>query len=258
MSNLNDKAILKEVSERKLLTDFDPRGIGPASYELRAGNIYYDLDEGTARLDAEKYGNQILIKPGHRVVIITAEEVNLPSDMIGRVFLKGTLFSIGLTPVSTVVDPGFSGNLGIVTHNISQKYIKLSVYDRIAKIEFTRLEEGAGKPYSGQHGYKTSIWPVRHDLTFDYASVQRDPRVRDEVTEGRHQLPRGVANELSRIQSRQNIVDFSLLGSFLVQSSVLIAAFNEYVPILVSIAINIASTALVGAFLYLFQRRRPK
>lgn len=255
MTNLSDSKIIEESQRNALIVGLDIKCVGPASYELRAGNIYYDLDEGTKRIDASKYDNTILIKPGHRVVIITHEELNMPNSMIGRAYLKGTLFSIGLTPVSTIVDPGFSGNLGIVTRNISSKYIRLPLLSPLAKIEFTHLDTPSTQAYTGQHGYKTSIWPVRHDLTFDHQSVSGDPRVYDEKLEGTKRIPSSVANELERIRRRQSLIDFILLASFLVQTTSMIAAFNQVFDIIVAIGVNIVSTALVAVFLYF---ARPK
>ncbi len=55
------------------------------------GNIYYDLTEADRRIDASASGT-ILIKPGHRVVLITLEELVVPNDIIARVVSKGSLF----------------------------------------------------------------------------------------------------------------------------------------------------------------------
>ncbi len=52
---------------------------------------------------------------------------------------KGSLFSIGLSHVATYADPGFKGNLGIVTQNLSDKYIVPPPGEQIAKIDFTQL-----------------------------------------------------------------------------------------------------------------------
>jgi dCTP deaminase len=66
-------------------------------------------------------------------VLITAEDLAIPDDILVRVVSKGSLFSIGLSPVATYADPGFTGNLGIVTENISDKYVELPQGEAIAK-----------------------------------------------------------------------------------------------------------------------------
>jgi dCTP deaminase len=65
------------------------------------------------------HGNGERKQPGHRVVLITHEELEIPPNIIARIINKGSLFSIGLSPVCTYADPGFTGNLGVVTPNTS-------------------------------------------------------------------------------------------------------------------------------------------
>lgn len=72
------------------------------------GNVYYDLTEGDQPI-AIAAGQDILIKPGHRVVLITHEELAVPDDVLARVVSKGSLFSIGLSTVATYADPGSPG-----------------------------------------------------------------------------------------------------------------------------------------------------
>ena len=146
------------------------------------GSVYYDLTEGDKRIDAADHGT-VLIKPSHRVVLITLEEVDIPGNMIARVISKGSLFSLGLSPVSTYADPGFAGNLGIVTQNLSDKYIQIPIGEPIAKIEFSTLSSVVTRPYRGQHGFQTKIWPIRHELQKTYNEVRDDPRVDSEEAE---------------------------------------------------------------------------
>jgi NTP pyrophosphatase (non-canonical NTP hydrolase) len=87
------------------------------------------------------------------------------------------LFSIGLSAVATYADPGFEGRLGIVTQNISDKYIVLQALERIAKVDFTMLETPAKRPYRGQHGYDTQIWPIKHHLQKTREQLVGDPRL---------------------------------------------------------------------------------
>ena len=139
MTTLSDVDISAEIQARGLIRGADPGRLAGACYELRMGNVYYDLTEGGKRF-ALTPGQIVLIKPGHRVVLITAEELEVPPDILVRVVSKGSLFSVGLSPVATYADPGFGGNLGIVTENVSDKYIELPQGEPIAKADFTRLQ----------------------------------------------------------------------------------------------------------------------
>ena len=116
MATLSNVDLEKEIAAGRLLVGTDDAMVEGSSYQLRLGNVYYDLSENGKRFELAE-GEKILVKPGHRVVLITKEEFDVPADIVSRVVSKGSLFSIGLSPVATYADPGFTGNLGIVTQN---------------------------------------------------------------------------------------------------------------------------------------------
>jgi len=183
IGTLNDQQIIEMCNTSQLITkNFSVTQVKQACYELRAGNIYYDLTEERTRYEL-KEGQEILIKPRHMTVIITSEVINVPHDIVGRILSKGAFFSLGLTPVNTYADPGFSGNLGIVTFNNSSNYIRIPTGIGIAKIEFSRLRYPVEKPYSGQHGFETSIWPIRDDLIASPKQFCNDERIKNEIDE---------------------------------------------------------------------------
>jgi dCTP deaminase len=214
------------------------------------GSIYYDLTENDKRIDAGRH-RTILIKPGHRVVLITSEELAVPIDMVGRVVSKGSLFSIGLSPVSTYADPGFSGQLGIVTQNLSDKFIVLPIGEAIAKIEFSRLSAPAQHPYQGQHGFQTQIWPIRHQLQNTYDDLRGDSRLDSEEEESHKILPQSVVNVLKVIQRRQRITNWAIFVALLVNSLVFAAVATSYLDSLVSLGINLISSAIVGVVMWM-------
>lgn len=183
IGTLNDTLIEQYSRDDQLIvSDFDPNQIKQACYELRSGNVYYDLTDGRKRFTVTN-GEEILIKPHHMVVIITLEELRLPADILGRILTKGAFFSLGLSPVNTYADPGFSGRLGIVMFNSSHNYIRIPVATSIAKIEFSRISDPVKRPYSGQHGYETSIWPIRDDLIMTSDQIRQDPRIVNPIDE---------------------------------------------------------------------------
>ena len=120
MATLSDGEIKTDMQQGRLVRNGEPSQAAGACYELRLGDVYYDLTEDCRRFSVKENGT-VLIKPGHRVVLITHEELVLDDDIFARVVSKGSLFSVGLSHVATYADPGFSGNLGIVTQNISDK-----------------------------------------------------------------------------------------------------------------------------------------
>ncbi|WP_081785759.1 dCTP deaminase domain-containing protein [Halomonas sp. BC04] len=255
MATLADNDIEARMDAGNLIVKGSRSQIGAACYELRMGNTYYDLTEADTPIDASATGD-VLIKPGHRVVLITQEELTIPKDIIARVSSKGSLFSIGLTPVSTYADPGFHGNLGIVTQNTSENYITLPVGEPIAKVDFSMLTREAKKPYSGQHGFQTQIWPIRHQLMKSYKEIKDDPRVESEEDESYKILPQATVSVLKGIQQKQRLINICLLVTILLNSLILAAVLKDFVEIAVALTVNLASSAVVALVMWASNKRK--
>jgi dCTP deaminase len=243
--NLTDGEIADEMAAGRLVRNGDSAQLGPACYELRTGRIYYDLTEGARRFDVGE-GGKILIKPGHRVVLITQEELIVPPYMIARIISKGSLFSIGLSPVCTYADPGFPGNLGVVTQNISDKYIELPVGESIAKVDFSRLSKPVDRPYQGQHGYQTEIWPIKYHLQKTHAEVSGDPRVDSEKVEAYKLLPQATANLLRSMEKRQRFIDVAIIAAVFINAVLLCAISTKAIDTIVGILGNLIASAIVA------------
>src|SRR5262249_44178036 len=148
-------------------------------------------------------------------------ELIVRPDIIARIISKGSLFSVGLSPVCTYADPGFSGNLGVVTQNISDKYIELPVGEAIAKVDFSRLSKAVDRPYQGQHGYKTEIWPIKYHLQKTYTEVCQDPRVDSEKVEAYKLLPQATADLLRGMEKRQRFIDVAIVAAVIINAVLL-------------------------------------
>ncbi|MGE3424982.1 MAG: hypothetical protein AB7N24_23280 [Dehalococcoidia bacterium] len=252
MTTLSDVQIKAAMALGHLVVGGSETQVGPACYELRMGPVYYDLTEGDKRIeiDAESH---VLIKPGHRVVLITLEELSIPNDLIARVTSKGSLFSVGLSPVSTYADPGFKGNLGVVTQNLSDKYILLPLGEPIAKIDFALLSSPSANPYHGQHGFKTQIWPIKHHLQRVYKEVADDSRVASEIEEAYRILPRATGQVFRQIYLKQRMIDVAIIVTLIVNTLILGALSNELLEPLVAVAINLISVAITGILVLRFK-----
>lgn len=183
VGTLADFQIREYCEKGKLISEnYECSNIKQACYELRASNIYHDLSNNNKKyeLNSEEY---ILIKPKQLVVIITRETLDLPKNILGRILMKGSLFSIGLIPVNTYADPGFVGQLGLVINNISNDYIKIKTNENIAKIEFSKLQYEVEKDYKGQHGYSTNEWIVKKGNILTNEEIKSDKRINDKFDE---------------------------------------------------------------------------
>lgn len=252
---LNDSQILDEIEAGRLVRNANVIGLSGACYELRMGGVYYDLSENAKRFELTP-GEKVLIKPGHRVVLITAEDVDIPANILCRIVSKGSLFSIGLSPVATYADPGFSGNLGIVTENVSDKYIELPQGEPIAKADFTRLSEPSAQPYVGQHGFQAGIWPIKTHLQKTHAEVKSDPRVQRERDEALSLLPSATRTIIKRIETTQAWINFGIFVAIGVNALALLAINKQWMDSVDAIVTNLVTNAVVGIGALLVTRIR--
>lgn len=252
---LNDADIEIEILNKEIVKYSDKKRIKGACYELRMGRVYYDLTEGAKWFSVED-NQPILIKPGHRVVLMTIEELNVPNDMLVRVVSKGSLFSIGLTPVATYADPGFKGNIGIVTQNISDKFIELPRGEPIAKADFTRLSGPALHPYDGQHGFQSKIWPIKTQLQREYRDVASDPRVLPEIQEALALLPLPTRTVIQRLENTQLWTLFAVFIAIIMNSVFIILISGNILDQFYGIVGNLLASAVIGIGAYIVNRVR--
>lgn len=250
MSTLSDKTILKMMKSKNLIDGGDESCIGSACYELRMGNVYYDLTENDKRIEL-KYNEKVIIKPGHRVVLITKESLNVPDNIVARVTSKGSLFSIGLSAVSTSADPGFSGQIGIVTQNFSDKYIEIPQNESIAKVDFSLLDEDSNKPYRGQHGFQTKVWPIKSQFQKTHKDLQGDDRVESEDIEAHKVLPKIISDSLRKIECQQKKINVGLVLFFLINLMLLAAISTKFFEPITAFLVNMCTSAVLWLYVQL-------
>lgn len=257
MTTLNDEDIAQEFTQQRLIVNADLNRLAGACYELSMGSVYYDLTESGSRF-ALAPGEKALLKPGHRVVLITAEELNVPVDVLVRIVSKGSLFSVGLSPVATYADPGFKGNLGIVTENNSDKYIELPQGEPIAKADFTRLSGPAARPYHGQHGFQAGIWPIKTHLQKTHAQLAHDPRVQSERAEALALLPPATRTIIKKIERSQAWINGAIAIAMVVNACALFAIGRGWIDAFHAILTNLVSSAIVGLLTFFITYSRRK
>ncbi len=196
---LNDAEIIEALKNNELIIeDANISNVKQTCYELRAGNTYFDLTAGGTKHTLAD-GDDILFKPHQTIVIITKEKFELPNNVLARFLTKGALFSVGFTPVNTYADPGFYGRMGIVMNNASNNYLRITSGEVIAKVEFERLQNPVEKPYHGQHGFETGVWPIRTDYIISRNNLHKYFPKQDEIDEIEAIYGESVAKVMYRI-----------------------------------------------------------
>lgn len=247
VGTLSDTQILEMAQKGKLITErFARKNVKQACYELRAGNIYYDLNNGGKKVKIGKTENDFIhFRPHQRIVIITQEKLELPADILARILTKGSLFSVGILPVNTYADPGFVGRLGIVLHNASNNHLKIHYGAPIAKIEFDKLQHKVNEVYHGQHGFESSIWPINDDYIIPKSELKRYMPNYDQLSEIESAFGPEVAAILKRIyKTERKFLITTVL--FLIVNMVIIglAQATDWLEPTVSIILGIVSNLL--------------
>lgn len=258
IGTLSDTDIESLCSHGKLIIqNYNPSNIQQACYELRASNIYYDLATDT-KYDL-KDGEYIIIKPKQLAVIITLEALELPADILGRILTKGKLFSVGLLPVNTYADPGFYGNLGMVFCNLSNNFLKIYPKDSVAKIEFTRLAKPVSKPYRGQHGYQTKIWPIPKEMILTADEMQKDARVKSAEEEIILSHGKDVGNVINRVFRFERYLILAATTYFLF-SLILVYAIQQtnWLAPTISIVLGVIANVFTSFLVYITTNIRRK
>jgi dCTP deaminase len=205
---LVDSDLLKLATEGRLFVEeFRASNVKQACYELRASDVFWetwsDQENKLVRVGSEL---GYLLKPNRYVVAIVKEKIVLPANVVGRILAKGQLMSIGILPVNTYADPGFEGRLGITLFNGSRRYITIKPDQPIAKIEFTVLPRGVEKPYAGQHGYETEIWPIPVQFYADVDAFRKADLIKSSSAELEDRLGPEVANLSRRVDQYSRVV----------------------------------------------------
>ncbi len=144
---------------------FDIKSVRHASYQLRLGNtVKVNIKNTSEQSDqvlenfqqvkwsVEDGQSCIDIKPRQRALIYTEEKFDFPDNVMGFVICRGLLFSLGMTPGNTYVDPGFQGELYITIVNTNENTIRLCKGMHIARLFIFKLEESVNGTYlAGKH-----------------------------------------------------------------------------------------------------------
>jgi dCTP deaminase len=165
---LTDREIRLEVQHGNLISEgFVEANLHGCTYEFTVGEIAYRYDYEEKNSRQERAQSHSLF-PFESVAIVTAEKVQVDKQHFLFLYSKGSLFSLGLVPVCTGADPGFSGHLGITITNLSARPVVLPVGTRLVKGVFFRLSEEVEKHYVGQHGDATMDWPYPSQFHADH------------------------------------------------------------------------------------------
>jgi deoxycytidine triphosphate deaminase len=123
--------------EGKILPLDDEDCIQPIGFDFRIGNEIW-LWSLQKVVDPEK--GEVYLKPGESAVIKTYEFLQMPADMGAIIQSKVSWVSLGVSHISTTIDPTFRGHLAIAITNLGIKDIPLKYKSKFATGIFLRKE----------------------------------------------------------------------------------------------------------------------
>jgi dCTP deaminase len=254
---LVDEQLTAVCAHGELITqDFEPNNIRQACYELRASDVFYETysfrEDKRVLADSSGY----ILRPTSYVTAIVLETIDLPNDVLARILAKGQLFSIGIVPVNTYADPGFRGRLGITLFNASHRHLVIQPRQAIAKIEFVKLNTPVSRPYSGQHGYETKIWPIPTQFYASQELLKRqkvDPDSLDEIERSYGSIVRSLESRL-RSYERKIWLQISLTVLFFMIIFSIAGKVHWSLSIALGIVANFTTNLVAFGFKALFRK----
>ncbi|MHB2241315.1 dCTP deaminase domain-containing protein [Pseudomonas monsensis] len=136
---------ISNVKSNPMIVGFNSSNVRGSSYDLTVGGEYYlGGDGGDKKLPlsvCRLFPGQAFIIPAHGICYILCEEkLILPVDVTAKVCLRMKCIYGGLIlPAQPPFDPGYSGKVIIMVHNLSSSEYSIRQGERVATIEFSQV-----------------------------------------------------------------------------------------------------------------------
>jgi deoxycytidine triphosphate deaminase len=145
--------------------------IQPIGFDFRIGNeIWLWSTQKVVNPDIE----EVYLKPGESAVIKTYEYLQVPPDMAGMIQSKVSWVSLGISHISTTIDPTFRGHLAIAIANLGVKDLPLKYKSKFATGIFYKLNNETKMEFVRPHqDLKKIIQVFANERGIDYLAEKR-------------------------------------------------------------------------------------
>lgn len=192
----------KEIFEK----GFQDDNINSVSYDVTVDAVISEDSEMT----------QYKLQPGETVFVRTAEEIHMPSDLMGRVAEKNSRMREGLWVTGPHYFPGHRTFLFLRVKNLSRDIITIRKGQKIAQIFFEELKDVPEKTYEQQENAS-----FRDEITFR-GPGKYEAEYQDEI-----QKVRDVKEDLDKTQGRIYANILTLMGLFVSIFSLIMVNFSQ-------------------------------
>ena len=98
----------------------------------------------------------IILYPTQRILLASAEVVDIPLGCLGHICLRSTFARLGLLSPPTVADPGFKGTLTMEVYNASKNPILIEPGVAMWSLHYLAVFERSSS-YSGKYQGQTDL-----------------------------------------------------------------------------------------------------
>lgn len=253
---LNDTAI-KSVHDVIFAKGFQEKSVQQCCYEFHVGDEVIDLSKDeTDRASPLQPGEAFLIRPRSTVVVKIDEEIRIPNDCMARFLLKGKFFSVGIAPVNTYADPGFSGHMGLVLTNMSDRYLRIERGEAISKAEFVKLPIAVVQGYEGQHGFRTGFWPILQKYKAKPEHLRKLGINPNSYSEIRMAYGEPVADLVSKVRYYSWVVWVQL--AIVVAFMLIVLNYKDNIGPTMSIALGVVSNLFTAILFIALRKHLPE
>ena len=133
MTILSDVELLFLISNKQMVIEpFLKDRLTPAGYDFSSG-VACDLP------------------PKQQMLIVTAEHLEVPADVLGTIYLKSSLCREALIGGFAVIDPGFRGKLTLSLFNAGDSIVHIDKNEPLIQVVFHKTGEPSSNPYNGRY-----------------------------------------------------------------------------------------------------------
>ena len=150
--------------KKKLVTPWKDERIEPSSYDLTFDGqyYYYQKSDGVApRVQIVKDDEDLQIPADAICFVMTKETVTMPNNIAGQISLKlGLILKGVMLSNHPPIDPGYSGKIVGMLHNLSDRPVSIPKGSHILSIVFHQLSTSL-EPKDAYHGKHQGLTQLR-------------------------------------------------------------------------------------------------
>ena len=227
---------------------YDEKCIEEASYVLRLAPDGMMLEENRYRPGSNVPHDCIEIAPGKIAILSTAERLNMPGDLVGKIGIRFNYAIQGLTGLMGIqVDPFFGSGqederLYIRVANLGNKSVPIRIGADVFTFELHQLD----RELSSDSKARENMWPRIQDLLGDQENVSWSyvTRVQSELSEQATKLDERLESETKSI--RDYLQPVVMFGIFLVAVTILGVAIATILSVADSSDANVPESITIA------------